>query len=266
MKLLKRAPLMLCMAALAACSSVEQSESVAKTPAKVAQPTASNLKAPATNAALPKVDPAWLAHYEPKLREALKGSHFQVQRQDDLLVVTAPADQSFNPDRPNMLVPAALGPITKIAKLVESDRKTAVMVLGHGDLGTDEVNRALTQERAKAFGAIFRMSGLHPDRLQIKGMGATMPRTASSSKEGRALNRRVEMVLAPQSNLNMLMAQYEAAYPALMASAVAPTVAAAVPVAKEAKPKAKAAPTKAKAKTAKPTQVAAAHPKTQDKK
>ena len=273
MKLLNSVPLMLCAVALAACSSVDQPPSADSGLAKK-MPTA----APAPLAASPAVtksvpvDPAWLAHYEPRLREALKGSHFQVQRYNDLLLVTAPADQSFNPDRPTMLVPAALGPITQIAKLVESDRKTAVMVLGHSDAATDEVSRTLTQERARAFGAIFRMSGLHPDRLQMKGMGASMPRSTANSKEGRALNRRVEMELAPQSNLSMLLAQYEAAYPSLIASA-APEPAHLATEAKTVKSKAKATSaakatgSSKKAKTpAKSTQVAGAHKPSSEKK
>ena len=36
-----------------------------------------------------------------------------------------------------------------------------------------------------------------------------MPRAANDSKEGRAMNRRVEMVLAPQTTMLALIAKYE---------------------------------------------------------
>jgi len=57
--------------------------------------------------------------------------------------------------------------------------------------------------------AIFRLSGLKHNRLRIRGLGSDMPRAANDSKEGRALNRRVEMVLAPQATMLALIANYE---------------------------------------------------------
>lgn len=66
---------------------------------------------------------AWLDNYEPRLREAIKGSKFELERRDNVLVITAPVDSSFNPDRPAMLLPVTLGPITQVAKVIESDPK-----------------------------------------------------------------------------------------------------------------------------------------------
>lgn len=272
MKLLKSAPLplMLCFF-LSACSSIEKPDTLDTGKPVAAQPSQQGAKvAPIAHVQVSKVDPEWMAHYEARLREELKGSRFEVQRHNDLLVVTAPADYSFNPDRPTMLVPAALGPITKIAKLVEADKKTGIMVFGHADnTGSEEVNHSLTQERARSFGAIFRLSGLRPDRLQVKGLGSSMPRAANASKESRSQNRRVEMVLTPKANLNFLMAQYEAAYPSMLAAAntqvpaVAPKAVAktaktaAVKTAKAPTKKAKATAQKTSGKSAaKATQVA----------
>lgn len=152
---------------------------------------------------------AWLDQYEPRLREAVKGSRMEVERRDNVLVVTAPVDGSFNPDRPSMLLPISLGPVSRVAKLVEGDAKTGVLVLGHADpSGDDAKNRQLSQERAQAVAAIFRLSGLQRDRLSLKGVGSDMPRAANDSKDGRALNRRVEIVLTPQDTLVALLARY----------------------------------------------------------
>jgi len=40
-------------------------------------------------------------------------------------------------------------------------------------------------------------------------LGSDKPRAANDSQEGRALNRRVEMVLAPQTTMLALVAQYD---------------------------------------------------------
>ncbi|NKQ09820.1 OmpA family protein [Pseudomonas sp. SST3] len=192
MNLLKSASLILCMA-IAGCSS--------------------NGDKPAEMAAAPDpvIDPAWLDGYESRLRDALKDSHFELERREGVLVVTAPVDASFNPDRPGMLLPVTLGPISRVAKLVEGDEKTAVVVLGHADsTGSAEINRDISRKRAGAIAAIFRLSGLKHDRLRIRGLGSDMPRASNENKEGRALNRRVEMMLVPQPTLLALIAQYSA--------------------------------------------------------
>lgn len=157
----------------------------------------------------PQVTRAWLDEYEPKLREAVKGSHFEFERRENLLVVTAPVQSSFNPDRPHMLLPASLGPITRVAKLLEADEDIAVVVLGHADSSGDAAhNRELSQQRARAVTSIFRLSGLKQNRLQVMGLGSDAPRAANDSAAGRALNRRVEILLTSRDTMQGLIAKY----------------------------------------------------------
>lgn len=210
-----------------------------------------------TVAAVPKIDhkatQAWLDQYEPKVREAIKGSKFELERREDLLAVTIPVDSSYNPDRPNMLLPATLGPITQVAKVIETDTKTAVLILGHADTsGATAANQKLSLERAASVSAIFRLSGLQRDRLMLKGMGAVMPRAANDSAEGRALNRRVELLLTPQNTMVALLAKYQQAAPAPAPAAMVATQDAKAPAVKPvakaaAKPAAKKPAAKAKA-------------------
>ena len=123
--------------------------------------------------------------------------------------MTAPVDSSFNPDRPSMLMPAVLGPFTKVAKILEKDPRTGVLILGHADSrGQLDANFKLSEDRAKAVASIFRLSGLQRDRLLLKGVGSDMPRAANDSNAGRALNRRVEIVLTPKPTLVALLAKY----------------------------------------------------------
>ena len=199
----------------------------------------------AAKAAVPKIDvkatQAWLDAYEPRLREAVKDSKLELERREDVLVVTLPVDSGYNPDRPAMLLPATLGPITRVAKIVETDTKTAVLVLGHADTsGVAAANQKLSQERAQSVAAIFRLSGLQRDRLNLRGMGSVAPRAANDSLQGRSLNRRVEMVLTPQNTMLALLAKYQQPTPS-------PAEIVAV---QDAKPAAKAAPVKAAAKPA----------------
>ncbi|MFW0755554.1 OmpA family protein [Pseudomonas sp. H11T01] len=157
----------------------------------------------------PKITQAWLDSYEPRLRVAIQDSNLQLERRENVLVVTAPVDSSFNPKRPTMLLPVTLGPFTRVAKILEADPKTAVLILGHGDSsGVETENVKTSQERAQSVASIFRLSGLERDRLMLRGMGSVAPRAANDSVEGRALNRRVEILLTPRDTMVALLTKY----------------------------------------------------------
>lgn len=201
MKLPKSAGLLLCLA-LAACSTQEFGKKEAAAKPVKAPPAA--------------VTNAWLDAYEPKVKEAIAGSAFEFERKDNVLLVTAPADSTFNPDRPTMLMPNTLGPLSRLAKLVEHDPKVGVLILGHADSsGSLASNQKLSIERAGSVTAIFRLSGLQNDRLSRKGVGIDMPRAANDSPEGRALNRRVEILLTRQDTLAAMLAKYSVPAPAV---------------------------------------------------
>ncbi|MEO7475752.1 MAG: OmpA family protein, partial [Gemmatimonadales bacterium] len=67
---------------------------------------------------------------------------------------------------------------------------------GHTDsVGTAEANQALSARRADAVRA--RLVGAHGTdgaRLRTAGLGSTRPRESNATIEGRARNRRVELV------------------------------------------------------------------------
>ena len=211
----KKTLVLLCCLGLAACAN----NSDKKDEAGGWWPFGGSDKAAEARKAPPKIDHeltnAWLDEYEPRLKTALDGSKMEVERRENVLVVTAPVESSFNPDRPSMLLPAVLGPFTRVAKILEVDKNTGVLILGHADSsGQADDNRKLSEDRAKAVASIFRLSGLQRDRLLLKGVGSDMPRAANDSAAGRSLNRRVEIVLTPQKTLVALLARYNQPAPA----------------------------------------------------
>ncbi|WP_421526703.1 OmpA family protein [Pseudomonas brenneri] len=195
----------------------------------------------------PKITQAWLDDYEPRLRAAIKGSNLQLERRDSVLVVIAPVDGSYNPKRPAMLLPVTLGPFTRVAKAVESDPKTAVLVLGHIDTVQ---NQPLTKERAQSIASIFSLSGLKQDRLMLRGMGDLMPRAANDSTQGRALNRRMEIMFTQRTTMLALLSKYNSPNPPKPELVAVQDVVAPAPVAKKATAAKKAPAKKAAAKPA----------------
>lgn len=70
-----------------------------------------------------------------------------------------------------------------------------IEVAGHTDnVGTPEANLKLSQDRAQAVMAALVQRGVQAERLAAKGYGQTTPVADNRTEDGRAKNRRVELV------------------------------------------------------------------------
>jgi peptidoglycan-binding protein ArfA len=68
---------------------------------------------------------------------------------------------------------------------------------GHTDsTGSEETNLKLSRERAAAVGDFLVTQGIAQTRMTTKGLGPADPVASNDTAEGRAKNRRVEIVLA----------------------------------------------------------------------
>ena len=69
-------------------------------------------------------------------------------------------------------------------------------VYGHTDnVGSDETNIPLSEQRADAVKAYLLKKGLKENRIEVKGFGAAKPIASNTTETGRKQNRRVEIVL-----------------------------------------------------------------------
>jgi outer membrane protein OmpA-like peptidoglycan-associated protein len=74
----------------------------------------------------------------------------------------------------------------------------AIVVEGHTDAqGRDETNQALSQKRADAVREYLERRGIQPERIRSVGRGESNPIASNDTAEGRASNRRVEIVVEP---------------------------------------------------------------------
>jgi outer membrane protein OmpA-like peptidoglycan-associated protein len=83
----------------------------------------------------------------------------------------------------------------EINKLLAADAALKLSIEGHTDgTGGADHNRQLSTARARAvFGALVGL-GVDPSRLASKGFGPDKPIADNGTEEGRAKNRRVELV------------------------------------------------------------------------
>lgn len=87
--------------------------------------------------------------------------------------------------------------VQEIAKLMGSDSRLKLKVEGHTDNSGDAArNRELSQRRAESVVRAVTGLGIEGTRLQAAGQGADKPLADNATEEGRARNRRVELVKA----------------------------------------------------------------------
>lgn len=95
-----------------------------------------------------------------------------------------------------LLDDVAFPALLELANYLRSAPDINVVLVGHTDAeGTLEANAALSRRRAQA--VVERLTGAHgiaPGRLSAEGVGFLVPRALNTTAEGRALNRRVEVV------------------------------------------------------------------------
>jgi OOP family OmpA-OmpF porin len=86
--------------------------------------------------------------------------------------------------------------IGEIAKLLKADPSLKIYVVGHTDnVGGVDSNMTLSQGRAEAvLQALVRDHGIAAVRLRASGCGLFAPVASNDTEEGRAKNRRVELV------------------------------------------------------------------------
>lgn len=96
---------------------------------------------------------------------------------------------------------AALSPqdhdyLDRVAAVLLENPRVRLLVKGHSDdVGPDELNWALSRLRAQAVVGYLRTRHVPIDRLRIQAYAATSPVAANDTPEGRAANRRVELVI-----------------------------------------------------------------------
>lgn len=92
--------------------------------------------------------------------------------------------------------------IDNLAASLNKYPNTDIMVIGHTDAkGTDAYNTRLSEERSAAVRAYAVSQGVDMSRLKTVGKGESEPIASNDTEDGRAQNRRVEIVIVANDKM-----------------------------------------------------------------
>jgi outer membrane protein OmpA-like peptidoglycan-associated protein len=95
------------------------------------------------------------------------------------------------------LKPGSQVAVAKLAGILLVYQNATLEIEGHTDsTGTEATNKKLSEARAKAVYDFLQAQGIDASRMKYAGLGPQNPLATNDTPEGRAKNRRVEVVIA----------------------------------------------------------------------
>ena len=134
---------------------------------------------------------------EAKLRKQLQSTGVSVTRSGDNIILNMPNEVTFAVDQ-TILSERAKSVLNSVVLVAKEYDDTRLNVIGYTDSsGSDSYNLRLSQVRASEVAQYITSQNVNGSRVSSTGMGEASPIASNNSAEGRAQNRRVEIVLTP---------------------------------------------------------------------
>lgn len=133
---------------------------------------------------------------EAELRQQM-GDNVTIRNTGDRLIVTLPQDILFATDSAE-LRPTLVSDLRDVGQSLLAYPNTTAQVIGHTDSdGEAAYNLDLSQRRAQSVANVLLSEGVPGVRLSVVGRGEDQPIASNLTAEGKAQNRRVEIVILP---------------------------------------------------------------------
>jgi outer membrane protein OmpA-like peptidoglycan-associated protein len=140
---------------------------------------------------------AYMDAQEDKLRAQLQGTGVSVTRNGDYIILNMPGNITFATGSSDINA-GFYQILNSVALVVNEFEKTYIDITGHTDnVGAADFNQQLSEKRASSVARYLESQQVLPQRIITKGMGLEAPIASNDTSEGRAMNRRVELMLTP---------------------------------------------------------------------
>ena len=132
-----------------------------------------------------------------ELEAELSGTGVGVARQGDNLVLRMPSDVTFASAQSS--INSRFYPtLDDVARVLNRYDQSVIDIVGHADSdGSDDFNLNLSRQRASSVAQYLVNRNVLADRLYVDGRGESAPIASNATAEGKAQNRRVEIVIRP---------------------------------------------------------------------
>ena len=140
---------------------------------------------------------AYMDRQQRDLEAELSGSGVGVARQGDNLVLRMPSDVTFASDQSNIDT-RFYATLDDVAGVLNRYDQSTVDIVGHADSdGADDYNLNLSRQRASSVAQYLVSRNLLADRVYVDGKGESAPVATNATSDGKAQNRRVEILIRP---------------------------------------------------------------------
>ena len=135
-----------------------------------------------------------------KLRESLANTDVKVEQQGNQIKLVMPENVTFATNSATLSANAR-DALTAASKTLVQYPDTTLTINGHTDnTGSDAINDPLSRNRAQSVASFLQSQGVAGSRLTTAGHGSRQPVASNATPEGRAQNRRVEILINPDQN------------------------------------------------------------------
>jgi len=135
-----------------------------------------------------------------ELRQQLANDGITIVNDGDRLIVTVPNDITFDTDSATVR-PALRADLVRVGQNLVNYPNSNVQIIGHTDSdGEAGYNQILSERRANAVADVLQANGVSYARIATIGRGENQPIASNLTPEGKAQNRRVEIVIVPSGN------------------------------------------------------------------
>jgi outer membrane protein OmpA-like peptidoglycan-associated protein len=129
--------------------------------------------------------------------DRLAASIGAVKQEPRGMVITLSGSVLFASNK-DALLPAAQERLGQVADALKTQDDHKIVVEGHTDSqGSAGSNQSLSERRAQSVVSFLISRGVPADQIKAQGIGAGRPIADNASPEGRANNRRVEIIVQP---------------------------------------------------------------------
>lgn len=136
-----------------------------------------------------------------ELQESFDANEAEVYKKGNQLVIRLKGIQF--PIGKAIIMPENYLLLSKAQRAIQSFDKPSVVIEGHTDsTGTYELNKHLSQQRAEAVRDYMVANQTLPaEKVIALGYGPDRPLASNTNADGRAINRRIDIIVSPASNI-----------------------------------------------------------------